>query len=99
MNKVFLLLHESYGNFDDLYDSSVYLFEKYEDGLFYLDEIKQTVIEDYLRESNEDINFFLNNDDNDYDREIDEHKNYFYIYLEEFGWDRLSLEESDILKF
>jgi hypothetical protein len=99
MNKVYLLLHETYEEFDNYHDTSVYIFEKYEDGLFYLDEMKQKIIEDYLRESNEDINFFLNNDDNDYYREIDERKGYFYIYLEEHGWDRLSLEEYDILKF
>jgi hypothetical protein len=95
MNKMFLLLHESY--FDGFYDSSVYAFEKYEDGLFYLDEMKQKVIEDYLSEAGGDINYFINNDN--YEAEIDDHKNYFFIYLEEFGWDRLSLEESDILKF
>lgn len=97
MNKLYLLLHESYGEFDNCYDASVCLFEKYEDGLFYLDEIKQTIIEDYLCESDEDINYFIDNED--YCAEIDDHKNYFYIYLEEFGWDRLSLEEHDILKF
>lgn len=90
MNKVYLVLHESYGEYDNCYETSVYLFEKYEDGLFYLDEVKQKTIEEFSYDANEDIGRCI---------EIDERKNYFYIYLEEFGWDRLILEEYDILKF
>ena len=86
-------------------DTSVHtlLFETIDDAVEYLSIIKSNIIDEYIKHldlfSIEELEQYIRErEDDTYDKFINE-INHFEIELEEYGYDVLSIEKKEILKF
>jgi hypothetical protein len=91
--KVYTLIHESYGWWDNDYCTEIYTFKDRQSAINYLKILSEMLIEDALKHNNmtlEEIN-------NDYDT-LEQDDDYLYIRIEEWGSETLSITETDLME-
>ena len=92
--KVYTLLHETYGWWDNDYNVDIYTFKDRQSAINYLKILSEMLIEDALKHNDMKIEDFENND---YDY-LDQEEDYLYIRIEEWGSDTLSIRETDLME-
>lgn len=95
--KVYLLIKESYGSYDNFYDTTVQSFIDRESALNYLAIEKESKIEEAMREVKVSTIEELENSSYVYD--FDNRDDYYYIDIEDWGYDCLKIVEQDMMEF
>lgn len=99
--KVYLLVRESYVYWDNEHDVSIKTFKDRQSAINYLTIEKEMLLAEAMHElnvtSSEEIRELYENDEvvYAYENEIDS----YYIEIEEWGYDILSVQEHDIMEF
>ena len=101
MNKVYILVHESYAYWDNDYDVSFKTFKDKESAINYLKIMKQEFINDACDYENLTVEELRNSFDNDdghvYDFEDTEE--YFRLDIEDYGYDCAYIDIQDVMSF
>ena len=100
--KVYILLYESYSYYDNDVTNSIKVFADKASAIHYLDVLKEQLIENALEELNlknlQELEESFENDSEYiyyYRNEVD----YYYIDIEDWGTDTLSILEEDVMTF
>ena len=91
--KVYTLIHETYGWWDNDYYTEIYTFKDRQSAINYLKILSETLLEDALKSN--DIT--LEDIDNDYDA-FEQEEDFFFIKIEEWGSETLSIKETDLME-
>ena len=92
--KVYTLIHETYGWWDNEYDVNIYTFKDRQSAINYLKILSEMLIEDALKHNDMTLEDLRNNDYDYFDQEED----YLYIRIEEWGSETLSIKETDLME-
>lgn len=100
--RVYVLLYESYSYYDNETTNSIKVFADKGSAIHYLDVLKEQLIENALEELNfktvQELEESYENDSEyiySYTNEVD----YYYIDIEDWGTDTLSILEEDVMTF
>ena len=91
--KVYTLVHETYGWWDNDYNVNIYTFKDRQSAINYLKILSEMLIEDALKHNDMKLEDF----DYDYNR-FDQEEDYLYISIEEWGSETLSITETDLME-
>lgn len=98
--KVYILVHESYGYWDNDYDVEIKSFKDERSAINFLSIWKNEILNYYLEDVNaetiEEYRAYLGDELYTLDIEDD---NWFKIDIEEMGYDILYVEEQDVMEF
>ena len=92
--KVYTLVHETYGWWDNEYDTTIYTFKDRQSAINYLKILSEALIDDALDHNNITLEDLENNDYDYFDQEED----YLYIRIEEWGSETLSITKTDLME-
>lgn len=79
------------------------IFETEEDAIEYLETKKMDLVDEYCKELNlpfslNTLHQYLSQDDGTYS-DITDEETYFYVEIEEYGFDRLEITKKEVLRF
>ena len=100
MNKVYTIVWESYAYMDGEFSTTVDIFDDLESAKIYFEMMKTNIIDEYLdyaevsslHDMDEDI-FYMD------DEPTLNGMNYLYMDYDDYGWDRLKIEEKPVMAF
>ena len=93
--KVYVLIHETYGWWDNDYTTQVYTFKDKQSAINYLAVLREMLLDDALKYNDLTIEDLTNSDDDYLDIEDDDS---FTISIEEWGSETLWIKESDVME-
>lgn len=100
--KVYILLYESYSYYDNEATNSIKVFADKGSAIHYLDILKEQLLENALEELNlktvQELEESYEND-SEYIYYYANETDYYYINIEDWGTDRLSILEEDVMSF
>ena len=100
--KVYILLYESYSYYDNEATNSIKVFADKGSAIHYLDILKEQLIENALEELNlknlQELEESFEND-SEYIYSYTNEDDYYYIDIEDWGTDTLSILEEDVMTF
>lgn len=98
--KVYVLVHETYAYWDNMYDVEIKSFKNERSAINYLSILKNEILNYYLEDVDaktiEEFTAYLGDALYTFDIEDD---NWFKIDVEETGYDILYIEEQDVMEF
>lgn len=100
MNKVYTIVLASYAYMDSEFSVTVDVFDDLESAKIYFEIMKTNIIDEYLdyaevsslQDMDEDI-FYMDNEP------TRDGMDYFYIDYDDYGWDKLRIEEKSVMTF
>ena len=92
--KIYTLIHESYGWWDNDYCTQIYTFKDRQSAINYLKILSEALIDDALKYNDMKLEDFENNDYDYFEQEED----YLYIRIEEWGSETLSITKTDLME-
>ena len=95
--KIYLLIDESYGSYNNDYFTSFQSFIDRESAMNYLAIKKESKIENAMQVLNVSTIKELENCSDVYD--FDNRDDYYYIDIEDWGYDNLRIVEQDVMEF
>ena len=95
--KVYLLIQETYGYWDNDYSVSITAFNSKQSAINYLAEVKEFLIRDALETINCETTEELTEDNGVYVYE--DYTDYFKVDIEEWGYECLYIEEKIIMEY
>ncbi len=97
--KVYLLIHEVYLYWNNEYLVEIKSFKDEQSAINYLSFVKQEILNELMREKDVETVNELMNVIGDKIISFDNCDDYFYLELEEDGYDILYIEEQDVMEF
>ena len=99
--KVYTLVKESYSYWDSDYNVSLKVFKDKQSAMNYLEIEKESLLQDAMKQLDvttiEEIQALYDEEDGVY--YFENSKDSYYIEIEEWGHDCLSIEEHDVMEF
>jgi hypothetical protein len=101
MNKVYILVHESYAYWDNDYDVNFKTFKDKESAMNYLKIMKQEFIDNACDHENLTVEELRNAYDSDdgYVYAFEDEEDYFRLDIEEYGYDCAYISDQDVMSF
>ena len=101
MNKVYILVHESYAYWDNEYDVNFKTFKDKESAMNYLKIMKQEFIDDACDHENLTVEELRNayESDDGYVYAFEDEEDYFRIDIEDYGYDCAYIDVQDVMSF
>ena len=101
MNCVYIIKHDVYGFEDGYYESFVEVFNSLESATNYFEIKKEQIVQEYYDHTDtHNLQDLVDNYEFEYDFEpASFNMPYAYIWLEDYGHDRLVIQKKDVMEF